>query len=243
MNKRVLTICIASMSLFTLAGCGNHTTDSTGAATSEITEEAATEAASEAATDEPAAGDHKVISPVDSWLSSADLETLDDCTVAVSFTLDDLYTIESGDLALDCTIYDYDLYDMVDISQMQVGDDIVIQGTQVNIGALDTDDQGTILINGGIEEGGYSLTSDGETVYYATTWDDLKLYNEIGQTTKTISADLVMTDSSMLDSSDTVTYTLEDLENKTMTDHFVPNNTTIRIEGGAIVEITRVYNP
>lgn len=219
MNRRALTICMASMSLFMLSGCSEITTG-----TAADTEE------------------HKTITPVDSWLESADLETLDDCTVAASFTLDDLYTIESGDEALTFTVYDYDLYDMTDISYIKVGDNIVIQGEEVNIESLKTNDS-TLLINGGLDNGGYELNTDGDTVYYATTWDDLKLYNEIGQTTMTFSKDVVITDSSQLDSSDTVTYTLEDLENKVMTDHFVPNNTTIRIEGGAIVEITRAYNP
>lgn len=256
-NKRIMALILTAAMTIPLAACANAdggsaseaasevATEAAAEASSEAATEAATEAAEESATTEAATGEStasKVINPLENWLTKTDLETLDDCIVAVSFSLDDLYTIESGDLALDFTVWDYDIYDMVDISQMAVGDAIVIQGETVDITSLERDDDGAVIINGGIENGGYELRHDDDTVFYPVTWDDLRLYHEVGKTSQTISEKVVFTDSSDLEAGE-VTYGYSDLENPTMEDHFVPNNTTIRMEGGAIVGIARVYNP
>lgn len=253
MNKRVLAVLLATTTLFTIAGCSNN-----ASADNEVTEKAtvamtvfkepddtapaSTGAADKASTEAATTG--KVITPEVNFLEAEDLdlETLDDCMVAASFTLDDLYTIESGDLNLVFTIYDYDLYDMVDIAEMAVGDSIVIQGEEIAITSLETAESGDILINGGLDAGGYELTNDEGTVWYAIGDDDHHLYNEIGKAERSISENLVFTDTSDLEAGE-VTYGLADLENKVMSDSFNEYNTTIRLEDNAIVEITRVYIP
>lgn len=178
--------------------------------------------------------------------SYVDLSNLNECTAAVSFAEGDAYVDENGQKQLKVTVYDYDLYDMVDISLMKVGDLFTICQQTVTVNSLESTESGAILINGGVDEGGYTLVAAEEsTVYYAMGYDDAKYYYEIGEAVIPVSDSFVFTDSSNLETG-TATYTAEeffDAETQGITYNFTPYNTSIRIENGYAVEMTRVYTP
>ena len=89
---------------------------------------------------------------------SLDPQALTDATVAVSFGADDISETD-GKTELTLTVYDYDIYDMVDIAQLAVGDTIVVDGKDMVVTSRE-DENGFVTINGGLEQGGVDLTSD-----------------------------------------------------------------------------------
>ena len=182
-----------------------------------------------------------VVKPLE---NSLDLEQLEDCTMAISFDKESIKVDESSTATLDATVYVYDLYDMVDISMLKEGDTIVRAGNDVLVSSIQIKDNGFVLINGGIDNGGFDLRTDDGTVYYEIGYSDLKSYYELGKVYLPISPDFVYEDTFNLDN-DAITMNIEefiDLE-KNVEYSFNPNNTTIRVENGFVVEMTRVYTP
>ena len=181
-----------------------------------------------------------IISPLPTTI---DMNHLENCTVAVSLEQGGAYVDDTGAMQMDVTVYTYDLYDMVDMASLKVGDVIEIRGQEVAVDSLEQDARG-IIINGGIEEGGYDFRADDGTVWYECGFNDAKSYYELGKATIRVSADMTFYDNSDLDKGE-VTYFAGDF----LTDaagivyHFVPNNTSIVIENGMIIEMHRSYMP
>lgn len=69
--------------------------------------------------------EHKTIYPLPITI---DMNCLDNCTVAVSFEEGDTYVDDMGVMQLDVTVYTYDVYDMVDTSDLEVGEKIFYPG-------------------------------------------------------------------------------------------------------------------
>ena len=133
-----------------------------------------------------------VISPLPTTL---DMNALDNCTLAVSFEKGDAYVDDTGAMQLDVTVYTYDLYDMVDIANLKVGDTIVIQGKDVMVESLETLESGLLFINGGMDNGGYDLWHNDSGVYFEHGYNDAKSYYSIGEATFRVSADFEFVDS------------------------------------------------
>lgn len=125
---------------------------------------------------------------------SLDLNALTDATVAASFGAEDI-SEKDGKTEITLTVYDYDVYDMVDISQIAVGDTIVVDGKDMVVASRE-DKDGFVTINGGLEQGGVDLTSDDSGVYYAVGLDDAKSYHELGRITVPVAEGFVLTDNS-----------------------------------------------
>lgn len=106
--------------------------------------------------------DSNRIEPLPETLS---IDVLDNCTVSASFSAEDMASSE-GVTVLHMTVYDYEKFDLVDISLMQEGDTLVINGADVPLESVIRDEHGLVIINGGIEEGGYELYTDENTIYY-----------------------------------------------------------------------------
>lgn len=249
MKRHLIAASIMAMAAFALAGCSSGK-DSTPASTESSAADTQADASDTAATEVDTAATEasasettgKTISPLPSSVNLENLiQNMDDATVAVSIEEGGIYKNDASAIMMDVTLYDYDMYDMVDISQMAVGDTITICGEDVVITELEQTDS-NYVINGGIENGGYELMTEENTTYRATTWDDLKLYYEVGQGSFPVSSDFSMEDSSDLEAG-TVTYTIDDILNGDVAYWYVPNNTTVRISGGQIVSLTRIYNP
>ena len=182
----------------------------------------------------------RVISPLP---TTVDINNLENCTVAVSLEQGDAYVDDTGAMQMDVTVYTYDLYDMVDMATLKVGDVIEIRGQEVTVDSLEQDARG-IIINGGLEENGYDFQTNDETVWYECGFNDAKSYYELGKATIRVSADMTFCDNSDLDKGEVTYYPGDFLtDNAGIMYHFVPNNTSIVIEDGMIIEMHRSYMP
>ena len=172
---------------------------------------------------------------------SLDLNALTDATVAVSFGADDISETD-GKTELTLTVYDYDIYDMVDIAQLAVGDTIVVDGKDMVVTSRE-DENGFVTINGGLEQGGVDLTSDDSGVYYAVGLDDTKSYHELGKVTVPVADGFVLMDNADPEHPDE-TYAAADLAELAASEPgFTANNTLATIEHGKLTVMVRSYTP
>ena len=201
--------------------------------TEEVTEEAVAEEA------EATEGTKIVPLP-----TTIDMNALDNCTLAVSFEEGDAYVDDTGAMQLDVTVYTYDLYDMVDISNLKEGDIIVVQGNEVVVETLETLQSGLVFINGGMENGGYDLWHGDSGVYFEHGYNDVKSYYALGEATIRVSADFEFVDSSDLDKGEVTYYPGDFLTSDAgILYSFTPNNTSIVVEDGQIIQMTRIFTP
>ena len=172
---------------------------------------------------------------------SLDVNALTDATIAASFGVADI-SEKDGKTEITLTVYDYDIYDMVDIAQLAVGDTIVVDGKDMVVTSRE-DKDGFVTINGGLEQGGVDLTSDDSGVYYAVGMDDAKSYHELGKITVPVVDGFVLTDNSDLEHPDE-TYAASDLAKLAASEPgFTANNTLATIEHGELTVLARSYTP
>ena len=171
------------------------------------------------------------------------MENLTDTILPVSLEKGGVYADETGQLHMELKIYTYDLYDMVDISSLKVGDTIVRHTGDVKIASLDRNEHGVIFINGGLDNGGFELVTDESGIYFEAGFNDHMNWYEAGSAILPVSDDFVLTDSADLDAGE-VTYSADSFLNGEVTNYdFTPYNTTVRVAGGQIVEMNRRYIP
>lgn len=171
------------------------------------------------------------------------MENLQDAILAVSFGEGDVYVDDTGKLQMKAKIYTYDKYDMVDISMLQVGDTIVTHSGEVQVTALERSATGILYVNGGLENGGFDLVTDDSGVYFETGYSDIKSWYQVGEATLRVSVDFKGSDISDLENGEIIIYPGSFLVEGAVKYDFTPNNTTIRLAEGQVVELNRVYNP
>ena len=181
----------------------------------------------------------KVILP----LRETTMENLTDAILPVSFEKGDAYVDEEGILRLDVKIYAYDKYDMVDIAMLEVGDTVVGYAGEVEVTSVERNDAGTVMINGGLEAGGFDLVTEDNGIFFETGFDDVKNWYEVGTATLRVSADMKGTDNADPEVGEVTLYPGDLLNDSIENFHFTPFNTTVRVENGQIVEINRSYTP
>ena len=170
-----------------------------------------------------------------------DVNALTDATVAASFSAEDI-SEKDGKTQITLTVYDYDVYDMVDVAQLAVGDTIVVDGKDMVVTSR-ADKDGFVTINGGLEQGGVDLTSDDSGVYYAVGMDDVKSYHELGRITVPVAEGFVLTDNADPEHPDE-TYAASDLAKLAASEPgFTANNTLATIEHGELTVLARSYTP
>ena len=170
-----------------------------------------------------------------------DVNALTDATVAASFSAEDS-SEKDGKTQITLTVYDYDVYDMVDVAQLAVGDTIVVDGKDMVVTSRE-DKDGFVTINGGLEQGGVDLTSDDSGVYYAVGMDDVKSYHELGRITVPVAEGFVLTDNADPEHPDE-TYAASDLAKLAASEPgFTANNTLATIEHGELTVLARSYTP
>ena len=232
--KKVLAILLA-LSVLALSACAAKQANSDTQKDSN-TAETEQKPGSEQ-TEQPAQG-AKRIEPL---AESLDLNALTDATVAASFGAEDI-SEKDGKTEITLTVYDYDVYDIVDISLLAVGDTIVVDGKDMVVASRE-DKDGFVTINGGLEQGGVDLTSDDSGVYYAVGMDDAKSYHELGKITVPVAEGFVLTDNSDPDHPDE-TYAASDLAKLAASEPgFTANNTLATIEYGELTILARSYTP
>lgn len=177
-------------------------------------------------------------------LPDTTMESIRDSIVHVSFGQEDVYQDDSGNICLRVQVYSYDQFDMVDISGLKAGDTILLSGEAVQVHSVERNDYGTVLINGGLDEGGFDLATDDSGIYFVHGYSDMKTWNLVGEVEYPVSDDFVFTDSADLEQ-DEVIYSAEDLLDSIPAEEYgyQPQNTTIRMENGLVVAMERIYTP
>ena len=172
-----------------------------------------------------------------------------DATYAAVFSRDD---IQDG-VINNVRLFTEDVYDIVEVEKMAVGDTFEAEGKTITVESIETDQFGHININGGYDaENGYTLTSEEDTNGWTTLEDDDRCtYTERGTLNLELAENVTFTDSSdiaaiyaggdplTVTGIDEVTKAIMALEDGS----FGRDNTTLRIEGGKVVEINRVFMP
>lgn len=176
-------------------------------------------------------------------LPDSTMDTLDNATLAISLEEGDAYVDDTGAMQMDVTVYSYDLFDMVDIAGLKAGDIIVTRSGEVAVSSVERNELGTVFINGGLEEGGFDLFSNGGGVYYENGFNDTKNWYAIGEVPLRVSADLEFKDNIDPDKGEQIYYAGSFLVGEVTDYNFTPHNTTVRIENGQIVSMERIYTP
>ena len=171
------------------------------------------------------------------------MANLADGIFSVSLEEGGAYVDDTGKMQMDVKIYNYDKYDMVDISGLKVGDIIVTHAGEVKITSLERKDHGSICINDGLEAGGFDLFSDECGIYFEVGFNDAKNWYEVGEATLRVSVDFKGYDNADPDKGEVIIYPGDFLIGEVANYDFTPYNTTIRLEEGQIVEMNRVYVP
>ena len=174
-----------------------------------------------------------------------------DATYPAAFSRGDL----KGGVLNNVRLFTEDLYDIVDVSKMAVGDTFEAEGKTITIETIEQNKFGDIDINGGFEaENGYTLTNPEDTNGWTTTgYDDFCTYTERGTVSLDLAENVTFTDKWDLDLAaieagrepltasgiEAVTRAIMESEN----DSFNERNTELVIENGKVVEITRDFTP
>ena len=235
--KKALAILLA-LSVLALSACAAKQVNSD--AQKDVSAETAAPSADPEQTEDAqqSAQEAKRVEPLPETL---DVNALTDATVAASFGAADI-SEKDGKTEITLTVYDYDVYDMVDIAQLAIGDTIVVDGKDMVVASRE-DKDGFVTINGGLEQGGVDLTSDDSGVYYSVGMDDAKSYHELGKITVPVAEGFVLTDNSDLEHPD-ATYAASDLAKLAGESvGFTANNTLATIEHGELTVLARSYTP
>lgn len=233
MKKRLLPIIVCCCLLTACAP--SHTAEPTTQPAPETTQAPVTETT---AATEPTAAPVQV-SPLPAGI---DLNSLDNCTLAVSLKEGDAYVDDEGAMQMKLTVYTYDRYDMVDIAQLKDGDVLTIDGQEVAVASVERSEQSGVLVNGGLENGGYTLRTEEDGTFFVSLENDAKSWHALGEATIRVSQDFLFTDNAQ---QPPVTYYPGDflVEGTGIDYDFTPNNTTVTIENGRIIAMNRVYVP
>lgn len=233
MKKRLLPIIVCCCLLTACAP--SHTAEPTTQPAPETTQAPVTETT---AATEPTAAPVRV-SPMP---AAVDVNDLDNCTVAVSLKEGDAYVDDEGAMQMKLTVYTYDRYDMVDIAQLKAGDVLTIDGQEVAVASVERSEQSGVLVNGGLENGGYTLRTEEDGTFFVSLENDAKSWHALGEATIRVSQDFLFTDNAQ---QPPVTYYPGDflVEGTGIDYDFTPNNTTVTIENGRIIAMNRVYVP
>ena len=171
------------------------------------------------------------------------MENLTDSILSVSLAEGDAYVDDTGKMQMDLKIYSYDQYDMVDIANLKVGDTLIRHSGEVEVISLEQNESGRIFINGGLDNGGFELVTDEHGIFYEMGYNDHKNWYQIGEATIRVSADFKGIDRADLELGEVIIYPGDFLISAVTNYDFTPYNTTIRVEGGQIIEMNRRYIP
>ena len=179
----------------------------------------------------------KVIAPMD-----VDVD-LDDGTYPVRF---DSADVKDGGIA-DVGIYTVDCYDIVDVAQMAVGDAFNVEGVTVEITSLEEGDDGSKIINGGLDGDGYVLRPfEEDNCYKVVEYDDFNTYTQRSVQTLPFAEDVKFSDGWDIEKAPV---TVSGIEAVTAAitgsgdDSFDPYSTQMCFVDGKIAEINREYVP
>lgn len=212
-----------------LSGCGSFGTD-----TEQTTESVPVETTAE----------ETVAAAVIRPLPDVTMKAPENSVLNISFEQNDFYQDESGEMILRMQIYSYEEFDLVDISGLKAGDTILLSGEEIPVKSVERNDYGMVHVNGGLDEGGFDLATDDSGIYFVHGYSDMKSWIPVADAEFAVSETFVFHDSADLELG-TVVYDAEDLIDAIPNSLFgyQPQNTTVRIENGLVVEMNRIYTP
>ncbi len=184
----------------------------------------------------------KTIAPM---TTAIDLNNLPDGIYPVSFDRGDMLKGASGIYMNAVHVFTQDWYDIVDVNTLKVGDTIIVEGEAVPVLSLDRTEYG-LNVNEDQDAQAFYLASEEDTNGYCIRGlDDLTTYTEQGVTTLVLDPAATFTDAwdigkdPVTVSADGIVEAMQSSENA----DFGLYNTTVRVEGGKVVEINRAYMP
>ena len=253
--KKYILFLVSIICVLTMIGCskkGNYETENAvpgnsveenqtlEEAESTVTSQISDEAES---TELPETVESIIIEPLPTTI---DLNNIKDCTLAVSIGCGDICALKSDNTkyAMKAKVYDYEVFDLVDISLLNVGSIIAINKEQIEISSIEINELGTVIINGGLDVGGYELITNEDGVYYSVGYSDIKTYYEIGEAELELAPEFVYIDGSDLDNEEKK-YTLGDLSAIDVISGYegTPHNTSIVVEDGFVTLMRKIYTP
>ena len=164
-------------------------------------------------------------------------------------------TDQDGQLVVEGTLYTADLYDAVDITSLAVGDVIVINGEEMVVHSVEEGEpldlrgnglQAVYVINGGLMENGADFIAEEGGTFRYFGYDDHTTYTEQGTVVLTMAENGIFYDTSDLATPGGVKMSIQAFKEYLEEDEamfFIPQNTTVRVEDGKIIEIDRIYIP
>ena len=126
---------------------------------------------------------------------------------------------------------------------LKAGDILVSHWGELELLSVERRDDGSVAINGGLDAGGLELVTEDDGVFYERGFSDAKSWYEVGAASIGVSADFEYHDTADLDLGEVVYYPGSFLVGEVTDYHFMPHNTTVRVENGQIIEMYRVYVP
>ena len=169
-------------------------------------------------------------------LPDTTMEHLTDAVLAVSLKQGGAYVDDTGKMQMDLTVYSYDRYDMAEIAALQVGDTLVRHAGSVKVTSK-TQDAAGICLNGSIH-----LATDDSGIFYEVGAGNTKNWYPLGDVTIRVSADFKGIDSIAPERGEVTLYPGDFLVGAVTNYDFTPENTTVRVENGQIVEMHRKSN-
>lgn len=177
-------------------------------------------------------------------LQDTTMEMMEDSTVHISMEQGDFYRDASGNVVLRMQVYSYDKFDMVDISLLKAGDTILLSGEEIPVDSVERTENGTVLVNGGLDEGGFDLATDDSGIYFVHGYNDMKSWYLVGEAEYPVADEFAFTDGADLERG-AITYGAEDIlaELPEAAYGYQPQNTMVRIENGQVVAMERIFMP
>lgn len=234
-----LTILVTALCLTALTACSSNPTSSTQSAQPSQSTQTAQPAES---TQSPApAAQTKDIKPQPMAMANMDLKhPKEGFTAPVSFTAADVK--KDGDkITLTMKVYEQELFDAVEVSQLKAGDTLTAGGQTVKVTEVKERKAGGVTINGGYEKGGITLFPGDGGTYYQVKENDAKTYVKVGTATLPLSDKFELVDNAENANKKLTAQDMTTLKEDSI--GFNENNTTVTVENGVITNITRAYMP
>jgi hypothetical protein len=171
-------------------------------------------------------------------LPDTTMEQLTDAILSVSLAEGDVYLDDTGKLQMKVKIYACDAYDAAQVTRLKVGDTLVTHGGEVSVSSVACSENGSLYINEGLQ-----LTPGTGGIFHAVGADGGEDWYEIGQATLRVSADFTGYDHADPKVGEDIFYAGDFLGGAVTDYSFTPDNTTIRVEDGQVVELNRIYIP
>lgn len=228
-----LTILVTALCLTALTACSSGQTASSQSAQPNQSTSAAQSA-------EPAA-QAKNIKPQPMAMANMDLKhPKEGFTAPVSFAAADVK--KDGDkITLTMKVYEQELFDAVEVSQLKAGDTLTAGGQTVKVTEVKERKAGGVTINGGYEKGGITLFPGDGGTYYQVKENDAKTYVKVGTATLPLSDKFELVDNAENANKKLTAQDMTTLKEDSI--GFNVNNTTVTVENGVITNITRAYMP